>query len=64
MHAAAEHGAHRIEGAIEARALAVEAVEGDQARELELLGRRPGLLGRDLHAAHGVDDHERRFRDA
>ncbi len=56
--------AHRLERAIEAGALAVETIERDQARELQLLGGRPDLFGRDLDAPDGVHDHQRRFGHA
>jgi hypothetical protein len=61
---AAERGAHRLERAIEARALAIEAGADDQARELELLGVGPDFLGGHLHAGDGIDDDDRRLDDA
>jgi len=47
---------HRLERAIEAGALAVEPIEGDEARQFELFGHRPHLFGGDFHAGNGIDD--------
>ena len=48
----------------EARPLTVDPVQHDQARQLELLGRLPHLLGLHLDARHGVHDHEGRVGHA
>ena len=61
---APEHRAQRLERSVEARALAVEPIQHDDARHLELLGGRPDFLGRDLDAGDSVDDDERAIRDA
>ncbi len=39
-------------------------LQHDQPRQLQLLGVRPHLFGRDLHAADRVHDDDRRFGDA
>ncbi len=61
---AAARLAKRGEGALEARALAVEAVEDDHPREAQLLRHAPGLLGLHHGPGDGVDDDERRVGDA
>ena len=50
--------------AFERRALAIEAIEHDDARQLELLGRGPGLFGLHFDAGDGVDDEEGGVGDA
>ena len=61
---AAEHAAQRLDGAIQAGALAVEAVEDDEPRHLQLLGAAPHLLGRHLDAGHRIDDDDGGIGDA
>ena len=45
----------RDERAVEAGALAIHPVQHDDARQAQLVGRLPDLLGRDHHAGDGVD---------
>ena len=50
---------------LEARALAVQPVQHDEARAASSSSAAcPHLLGRHLDAGHRVDDHQRRIRDA
>ncbi len=51
-----EGGLELVERAIEVRALAVEHVDEQHARDVELGCTRPQPGGRDLDAHHGVDD--------
>ena len=44
---------------VQVRAFAVQAVEGDDARDAELVGRLPHLFGRDLRAVDAVHDDQR-----
>ena len=44
--------------------LAVEHVDEDQPRDVELLGARPQARRRDLDAHHRVDDEDRRLAHA
>ena len=53
-----------VERALEAGALAIEAVDDDEPRQAELLGRRPHLLGLHHHAGDRVDDDQRGVGDA
>ena len=55
--------AHRVEDAEEVRALAVEHVHEDDAREFELLRACPHARGVDLDAHHRRCDDERAFHD-
>ena len=54
----------RLEGAGEVGPLAVEAVDDDHARQPELVGELPDLLGLHLHARHRVDHHDGGARHA
>ena len=49
--------AQRLQRALEAGALAVEAVHHDEARQLQLLGGRPHFLGLHHDAGHTVNHH-------
>ena len=53
-----------LQRAFEARTLAIEPVDHDEAGKAELLGGLPGFLGLHLHAGHGIDDDERRIGHA
>ena len=61
---AAEGGPQGLERPLEAGALAIEAVEDDDARDAQLLGGRPDLFGRTSTPGDGVHDHQRGIRDA
>ena len=61
---AAARLAQRLQRALEARALAIEPVDDDQSRQVELLGRRPHLFGLHHHAGDRVDDDQRGVGDA
>ena len=56
--------AQRFERALEARALALQAVHGDDARKLERGGLLPELFRLDFDAGNGVNADERAFGDA
>ncbi len=60
---AVERRVNRLQRPLEARALAIEAIDDDQARQPGLVGRLPCFLRLYLHARHGVDDHNRRIGD-
>ena len=53
---ASEARADAFHGALEARAVAIEFVDDDGARKLELLGDGPHFLGMGLDAGDGVND--------
>ena len=55
--------AQRLQRALEAGALAIEPVDDDEARQLELLRRLPDFLGLHHDAGHGVDDDQRGVGD-
>ena len=61
---AAERCVNRLQRALEARALAIEAIDDDQARQPELFGRLPGLFRLHLNAGDRVDDDNGRVGDA
>ena len=61
-HLPAERPVHRFEGAVEARALAVEQIEDQQTGQPELLRDVPHLLGLHFNAGDRVDDDECRVR--
>ena len=61
--AALEPPPQRVQRAEEVGALAVESVDDDRARQLELRGELPDLLGLHLDAGDRVDDHHRRLDD-
>ena len=54
-----ERRVNRLQRALETRALAIETIDDNQARQPDLVGRLPGLLRLHLHAGNGVDDHNR-----
>ena len=54
----------RLERAVEVGALAVEAVDDDDARQPVLVGELPDLLRLHLHARHRVDHHDGGARHA
>ena len=58
---ALEAAPQRLQRAEEVGALAVEPVDDDGARQVELGGELPDLLGLHLHAGHRVDDDHRRL---
>ena len=61
---AAQGFAHGNQRAIEAGALAIEAVDDDKARQPERIGFGPHFLGLHLDAGNGIDDDQRRVGDA
>ena len=62
-HRAIARFAERLKRSIEARALAIEAVQHDQARQPELLRSVPHFFGLHHDAGNGVDDDQRRVCD-
>ncbi len=50
-----------LEGPFEARALAVEAVDDDQAGKFQLVARLPGFFGLHLNTRHCIDDDQGRI---
>ena len=58
---ALEAAAQRLQGAVEVRPLAVQAVDDDRPGQLVLAGELPDLLGLDLHPGHRVHDDEGRL---
>ena len=56
---AAEGVLHALQGALEVGALAVQLIDDDGARQLEIVGETPDLLGLHLDAGHAVDHHQR-----
>ena len=61
---AAERGVNRLQRALEAGALAIEAIDDDQAGQPGLLGGLPGFFGLHLHAGDGIDDENGRVGHA
>ena len=57
----AERRLQRIQRAKEVGALAVEHVDEDQPRDVQLLGAPPEALRRNLHPHHRIDDEDRRL---
>ena len=60
----AERLSQRFEGPLEAGALAVEAIDGHEARQAGVGRCLPHGLGLDLDAGHAVDDDHHRLDDA
>ena len=63
-HCAIERGVDRLERPLDARPLAIEAIDDDEPGQPGLFGRLPCLLGLHLHARHRVDNHDRGVGDA
>ena len=61
---AAQRGVNRLERALQARALAVEAIDDHQAGQSGLLGGLPCLLRLHLNAGDGVNDENGRVSNA
>ena len=55
---------NRLQRSLEARALAVEAVDHDEAGKAQLLGGLPGFLRLHLNAGHRIDHDNGRIRHA
>ncbi|MGC4084619.1 MAG: hypothetical protein QM736_21505 [Vicinamibacterales bacterium] len=62
-HRAAARVAQRLQRSFEAGALAIDAVDDDQARQVQFVSGLPDFLGLHHHTGHRVDDHDRRVDD-